>query len=150
MCRFSLPQLCPSFCDPHGLQHIRFPVLHHLLGLAQTHVHWVDDAIQPSHPVLPPSPPALSLPQHQGLFQCTGFLHQVAKVLVLQLQHQFFQWIFKVDFLYDWLVWSCSPRDSQESSPTPQFKNIHSLALSFLFSPFYKLLIGKELSWTLF
>ena len=50
--------------------------------------------------------------------------HQVAKILGLQLQHQSFQWIFKVDFLYDWLVWSpCSPRDSQESSPTPQFES---------------------------
>ena len=61
---------------------------------------------------------------------------QVAKVLELQLQHQSFQWIFRVDFLQDWLVWSpCCPRDSQESSPTPQFKNISSSVLSFLYGP---------------
>jgi len=62
--------------------------------------------------------------------------HQVAKVLELQLQHQFFQWIFRVDFLQDWLVWSpCNPRDSQESSPAPQFKSINSWALSLLYGP---------------
>ena len=62
--------------------------------------------------------------------------HQVAKVLELQLQHQSFQWIFRSDFLYDWLVWSpCSPRDPQDSSPTPQFKNINSLAFSLLCGP---------------
>ena len=55
----------------------------------------------------------------------------MTKVLEFQLQHQSFQWIFKTHFLEDWLVWSpCSPRDSQESSPTPQFKGINSLELS--------------------
>ena len=71
-----------------------FPVLHHLLELAQTQVHWLGDAIQSSHLWLFPSPPAFNLAQHQGLFQWVGSLHQVAKVL--ELQHQFFQWIFKV------------------------------------------------------
>ena len=74
--------------------------------------------------------------QHQGLFQCVGSLHQVAKVSEFQLLNQSFQWIFKTDFLWNWLVGSpCSPRDSQESSPTSQFKNIKSSALSFLYSP---------------
>ena len=60
---------------------------------------------------------------------------QVARGLELQLQHQFFQWIFRTDFLYDGLVgYPCSPRDSQESSPIPQFKSIHSSVLSFLYS----------------
>ena len=73
--------------------------------------HWVDDAIQPSHPLLFPSPPALNLFQHQGLFQRVSSLHQVAKILELQFQHQPFQWIFRVDFLQDWLVGSlCYPR----------------------------------------
>ena len=76
-----------------------FPVLHYLLEFAQTHVHWVSDAIQACHPLLPPSPPALNLSQHHGLFQCVSSSHQVAKVLELQLQHQSFQWIFRVDFL---------------------------------------------------
>ena len=78
---------------------LRYPVLHYLSYFAQTHVHWVKDAIQPSHPLLPTSPPALNLSQHQGLFQWIGALHKVARVLELQLQHQSFQWIFRVDFL---------------------------------------------------
>ena len=70
------------------------------------------------------------------LFKRVSSSHQVAKVLKFQLQHQFFQWIFRTDLLWDGLVVSpCSPRDSQESSPTPQLKRINSLALSFLYSP---------------
>ena len=70
-------------------------------------------------------------------------LHQMAKVLEFQLQHQSFQWIFRTDFLYDWLVWSlCSPRDSQESSPTPHFKSINSSALSFLYNPTLTFIYG--------
>ena len=66
-----------------------------------------------------PSPPAFNLSQHQGLFKWVSSLHQVAKALAFQLQQQPFQWIFRTDFLQDWLVRSpCSPRDSQESSPT--------------------------------
>ena len=64
------------------------PVLHHLPEFAQTHVHRVGDAIQPSHPLSSPSPPALNLSQHQGLFQRVGFSHQVVKILELQLQPQ--------------------------------------------------------------
>ena len=76
-----------------------FPVLHYLLEFAQTHVHCIDDAIQPSHTVLSPSPPALNLSQHHGFFQWVGFSHQVAKVLEHQLQHQSSQWTFRVDTL---------------------------------------------------
>ena len=67
--------------------------------LLKTHVLWVGDAIQPSHPLLSPSPPAFNLSQHQGLFQWVSSSHQVAKVLEFQLQHQSFQWIFRTDFL---------------------------------------------------
>ena len=78
-----------------------FPVLHHLLQFAQTQVHWVDGAIHPSHPLSPPSFPALNLSQHQGLFQWVGTLHQVAKVL--ELQHQSFQWILGlISFKIHW------------------------------------------------
>ena len=113
-----------------------FPVHHQLLRLAQIPVNWIGDAFQPSHPLSSPSPPALNLAQHQGLFQWVNSSHHLAKVLELQLQHQSFQWIFRNNFLEDWLVSSpCSPRDSQESSPTPQFKSIHSSALSFLYGP---------------
>ena len=80
---------------------------------------------------MPSSPFAFSLSQHQGLFQWVDSSHQVAKIL--ELQHQSFQWIFRVDFLYDWLVWSpCCPRDSQESSSIPQFKSISSSVHGFI------------------
>ena len=87
--------------QPHGLQHAMpdFPVLHYLPEFAQIHVCWVDDAIKPSHPLSSPSSLALSLSQHQGLFQWVSFSHLVAKVLELKLQHQSFQWIFRIDFL---------------------------------------------------
>ena len=65
----------------------------------QTHVHWVSDAIQPSNPLSSPSPPALNLSQHQGLFQWVSISHQVAKVLEVQLQHQSFQWMFRTNIL---------------------------------------------------
>ena len=117
----SVIQLCPTLCNPMGCSTPGFPVHHQLPELAQTHVHQVIDAIQPSHPLSSPSPPALNLSQHQGLFPWVSSSHQVARVLEFQLQHQSFQWTFRTDFLYNWLVWSCSPKDSQESSPTPQF-----------------------------
>ena len=83
-----------------------------------------------SHPLSSPSPPAFSLSKHQDLPQWVCSSHQVPTVLEFQLQHQSFQWIFSTDFLEDWQVWSpCSPRDSQENSPTPQFKSINSSAL---------------------
>ena len=108
-----------------------FPVLHCLLGFAQTHVHRVSDVIQPSHLLLPPFPLALNHSPDQGLFQRVGSSHQVAKGLELQLQHQSFQWIFRTDFLSDWLTCSpCSPRDSQESSPALWFESINSSALN--------------------
>ena len=103
------------------------PVHHKLPEYIQTHIHWVGDAIQPSHPLSFPSPLAFNLSQHQGLFKWVSSSYQVAKVLKFQLQHHSFQWIFRTDFLKDGLLWSpCCPRDSQESSPTPQFKSINS------------------------
>ena len=80
-----------------------FPVHHQLPELAQTHVHWASDAIQPSHPLSSPSPPAFNLAQHQGLFQRVSPLHHMAKVLALQHQHQSFRCIFRTDsFRTDW------------------------------------------------
>ena len=75
------------------------PAHHRLLEFTQTHVHQVSDAIQPSHPLSSPSPPALNLPQHQGLFQGVSAFHQVAKVLAFQLPHLSFQSIPRTDFL---------------------------------------------------
>ena len=95
-CGFSsVIQSCPTLCDPMGCSTPGFPVHHQLPELTQTHVHWVGDAIQPSHP----SPPAFNHSQHQGLFTCVSSSHQVAKVLEFQLQHQSFHWIFRTDFL---------------------------------------------------
>ena len=128
-------QSCLTLCDPMDCTMPGLPVYHQLPELAQIYVHQIRDAIQPFHPLSSPSPCAFNLCQHQGLFQWISYLHQVAKLLELQLQHQSFQWIFRTDFLQDWLVGSlCSPRASQKSSPTPQFKSINSLALSFLYS----------------
>ena len=95
----SVTQLCPNSLRPHGLQHVGLPVHHQSPEFIQTHVHWVSDALQPSHPLASPSPPAFNLSQHQGLFKWVSSLHQVAKVLEFQLQHQSFQWIFRTDFL---------------------------------------------------
>ena len=139
----SVTQLCLTLCNPMDCSPPAFPVHLQLPELAQTHVHWVDVAIQSSHPLASPSPPAFNLSQHGGLFQWVSSSHQVAKVLELQLQHQSFQWIFRTDFFGDWLVGSpCSTRDSEESSPTPQFKSISSSALSFLYGSTYIHCVG--------
>ena len=132
----SVAQACPARCDPINCSILGFPVHHQLLEIAQTHVKSVSDSIQPSHPLLLASPPAFKLSQHQGLSQWVSSSHQGAKVLELQLQHQFFQWIFRTDFLQDWLVWfPCTPKDSQMSSATPQCKSINYSVLSFLYPP---------------
>ena len=93
----SVPELCLTLWDPMDCSTPGFPVFYYLLEFSQTHVHWVSDAIQPSPHLSPPSH-ALNLFQHQGFFQWVDSSHQVAKVLELQLQHQSFQWIFRVDF----------------------------------------------------
>ena len=129
-------QSCLTLWDPMDCSTPGLPVHHQLLEFTQTHVHWVSDAIQPSHPLSSPPPPAPNRSQHQGLFQWVRSLHQVAKIVEFQLQHQSFQWILRTDLLQDGLVGSpCCPRDSQESSPTPQLKSINTLALSFLYRP---------------
>ena len=84
---------------PHESQHARLPVHHQVPEFTQTHVLWVGDAIQPSHPLLSPSPPAPNPSQHQGLFQWVNSSHEVAKVLEFQLQHQSFQWTPRTDLL---------------------------------------------------
>ena len=95
----SVTHLGPILQHPKDCSTPGFPVHHQLLELAQIHVHRVSDAIQASHPLLSPFPPAFNLSQHQGLFQWVRSSHQVAKVLEFQLQHQSFQWIFRTDFL---------------------------------------------------
>ena len=89
---------------PRELQVVRLPAHYQLLELAQTLVHRVGDAILPSDPLSSPSPPTLILSYHQGLFQRVSSSHPVAKVLELWLQHQSFQWIFRlISFRMDWL-----------------------------------------------
>ena len=118
LCLSQLSHWVLSGCDPMDCSTPGLPVHHQLPEFTQAHVHWVGDAIQPSHPLSSPSPPALNLFQHQGLFQWVNSSHEVSKVLELQLQHQSFQWTPRTDLLWDGLVGSpCSPRDSQESSP---------------------------------
>ena len=95
----SIAQLCLTTCDPMGSSTPGFLVHHQLPELVQIHVHWISVGIQLSHPLSSPSPPAINLSHHQGLFQWVSSSHQVAKVLEPQLQHQSFQWIFRTDFL---------------------------------------------------
>ena len=121
---------------PHGLQHPRLPCPSPTPGACTNSCplsRWCPPTISSS--VVPFSSRLQSFPA-SGSFPMTQFFTSGGNILELQLQHQHFQWIFRTDFLSDGLVWSpCSPRDSQESSPTPQFKSINSSALSFLYSP---------------
>ena len=90
--------------QPRGLQHTRPPCPSPSPGFGQVHVHCLSDAIQPSHPLIPSSSPALKLSQHQGLFQWVGCSHQMTQIV--ELYHESLQWVFRVDSLWDWLVWS--------------------------------------------
>ena len=96
-CCCSVTKWYTTLCDHMDCSTSGFPIIHHLPELAQTLVHWVSDAIQPSHPLSSPSPPAFNLSQHQGFFQWVSCSHHVAKVL--EFQHQSFQWIFRTDLL---------------------------------------------------
>ena len=117
---------CPTLCDPMNRSTPGLPVHHQLPESTQTHVHWVGDAIQPSHPVVHPHLSSGSFLMSQ-LFPSGGQSIGVSastSVLPMNTQH----WS-----TLGWTGWSpCSPRDSQESSPTPQFKSINSSMLSFL------------------
>ena len=95
----SVAQLRPTLCDLMNHSMPGLPVHHQLLESTQTHVHWVGDAIQPSHPLSSTSPPALNLSQQKGLFKRVSSSYQVAKILEFQLQHQSFQWTPRTDLL---------------------------------------------------
>ena len=134
-CYFSVAKLYPTLWDLKYCRITCFPVLHHLLEFAPIYVHWVSDATELCHSLPFPFPPAFYLSQHQAVFQWVSFLHQMAKLSELQPQHQSFQWTIRINFLQNWQIWSpCSARDSQESSPAPQFKSINSLVLNLLYS----------------
>ena len=105
--QFSLvAQSCLTLCDPMNRSMPCLTVLHQLPESTQTYVCWVGDVIQPSHPLSSPSSLALNLSHHQGLLKKVNSLHQVAKVLEFQLQHQSFQWSPRTDFLQDGLIGS--------------------------------------------
>ena len=132
----SVAQSCPTLWDPMNHSTPGLTVHHQLPEFTQTQVHRVNDAIHLSHPLSSPSPPTPNHSQHQGLFQWVSYSHQVAKVLEFQFQHQSFQWTPRTGLLQDGLVGSpCSPRDSQEPSPIPQFKSINFSVLSLLHRP---------------
>ena len=127
--------LCPIL-QPHWLQQARLPCPSLSPEFAQIHVHWVSDAIQLSHPLSSPSPPTFYLSQHQGLFQWSQLFASGGQSIGALASASLLQWIFRTDFLSDGLAGSpCCPRDSQESSPTPQFKSINSSPLSLLYGP---------------
>ena len=121
--------------QPHGLQHSRFPCLSYLLEFAQTHVHWVDDAIQLSHPLSSPSPPAVNLSQLQDLFQWVGSSHQVAKVLSFSFSispsNEYSGLIFFIIVWFDVFT----AQGTLKSPPALQFESINSFTLSFLYGP---------------
>ena len=131
----SVAQSCPTLCDPMNHSTLGLPVHHQIPESTQTHVHRIGDAIQPYHPLSPPSPPALNLSQHQGLFKWVSSSHQVEKY-----------WSFSfnispsnehpglISFRIDWLD-LLAVQGTLESSPTPQFKSINSSALGCLYSP---------------
>ena len=100
----SVAQSCPTLCNPMNHSMPGLPVHHQLLEFTQTRVHWVGDAIQPSHPLSSPSSPAPNPSQHQSLFQWVSSSHEVAKVLEFQLQHQSFQWTPRTDLSFR-MVW---------------------------------------------
>ena len=118
-CCSSVSKSCLTLCDPMIALFVP-----HRLEFTQVHVHWISDATQPSQPLSSLFTPAFNLSQHIRVFSNELALPiRWVKVLELQLQLRSVQWIFKVDYLWDWLVWSpCCPRNSQESSPTQQFK----------------------------
>ena len=134
MCVCFVTKLCPTLCDPMNCSTLGFPVFYYLPKFAQIHVHWVSDAIQPSHPLLPPSPFALNLCRHQGLFQWVFVsggqsIGVSASVSVLPMNIQGWFPLGLTGLI------SLPSRDSQESSPAPQFKSINSSLLSlFLWS----------------
>ena len=124
---FSVVELCLTLCDPMDCSMPDFLVLPYLPEFAQTQVHWVSDAIRPSHPLLPASPPALNHSQHQGLFQWVGSLHQVVKIL--ELQHQSFPLgLTGLTFLQHRGL-------SRVFFPVTQFESISSSVLNILYGP---------------
>ena len=150
-CLFFSHSVLSDSLRPHGLQHARPPSPSPTPGVCSNLMPI--ELVMPSNNLIlcVPLSSCRDLSQHQGLLKWVSSSHQVAKVLEFQLQHQSFQWIIRIDFPQDWLIWSpCSARDSEESFPTPQFKSINFSASAFfmvqLSNPY--MTIGKTISLT--
>ena len=131
-CCCSVTQSCLTLCNPMDYSTPCFPVHYHLLELAQTYVHWVGDAIQPSHPLTSPSPPAFNLTQHQGLFQWVGSLHQVAEYWSLTSSiSSSSEYSGLISFRMDWFDFLAV----QETLKSLRQQSINSLVLSLLYGP---------------
>ena len=149
----SVAQSCPTLCDPMNHSTPGLPVHYQLPEFTQTQVYWVGDAIQPSHPLLSPFPPALNPSQDQSFSMSQLFAGSGQSTVVSALA-SFLPKNTQGWSLYNGLVGSpCRPRDSQEYSPTTQFKTINSLVLSFLHSPTLNpyMITGKNIAlsrWT--
>ena len=131
----SVTKSCPTLCKPTDCSTLGFPVLHQLPELAQTHIHWVCGAFQPSHYLSPPSPPAFNLSQHESfamsqLFTCIRWPKYCSFSFSVSPSSEYSELI---SFRTHWF--DLPPRDSQESSLAPQFKRIHSSVLSLLYGP---------------
>ena len=131
----SVAQSCPTLCNPMNRSTPGLPVHHQLPEFTQTHVHCVGDAVQPSHPVIPYSSCSQSLPA-SGSFPMSQLFAWAGQRIGVSVSASVLPMNTQDWSPLGWLVGSpCSPRDSQESSPTPQFKSVDSSALSFLHSP---------------
>ena len=141
-CSVQFTQLCLTLCDSMDWGTPGLPVHHQLPEFTQTRVHWVDDAIQPSHPLSSPSPPTFNI-SLKGLFQCIRVFSNESALRIRWPKYWSFSFNISpstehpglISFRMDWLDLLCSPRDAQDSSLTPQLKSINSSALSFLYSP---------------
>ena len=130
----SVTQSCLTLCDPMDHSMPDLPVHHQLSKFIQTHVHWVCDVFQPSHPLLSPYPPAFNLSQHQGLFKWVSSSHQVAKVLEFQLQHQSFQMNIQDWYPLGWTGWiSSQSKGLSRVFSNTTVQNINPSALSLLY-----------------
>ena len=145
----SVTQSCPTLCNPMNRSMPGLPVHHQLLEFAQTYVHWVGDAIQPSHPLLSLSPPGFNLPHHQGLFQWVSSLHQVAKVLQFHFSISLSnEYSGLISFKINWLKF-LAVQGTLKTFPTPQFKSINSWHLAFFIVQYFShsyLTTGKNYS----
>ena len=130
----SVAQSCPTLCNPMDCSTPGSPVHHQHLEVAQIHVHWVDAAIQPSHPLQSPSSPALNLSQHQGLSKESVLRIRWPKYCSFSFSiRPSNEYSGLISFRMDWLDLLTVQGTLKESSPTPQFKNINSSVLSLLY-----------------